>query len=84
MEVAPASADEASALAAAMICMRDALLATSDVNAVKGYIAQAAPNLTIDQMQRTLNTRFMAIIRESVPGAPKAEQAFELTPGGYF
>ena len=71
------------ALAAALICMRDSLLAAADVNAIKAYLAQAAPNLTLNQMQRELNQNFMADIRESV-GAPPPQQAFELTPGGYF
>ena len=34
-----------------------------------------------DQMQRALNSNFMADLRQSV-GAPPPQQAFELTPGG--
>ena len=71
------------ALCAALICMRDSLLAAADANAIKAYLAQAAPNLTLDQMQRELNLHFMPAIREAV-GAPEPKQAFELTPGGYF
>ena len=71
------------ALCAALICLRNSLLAAADANAIKAYLAQAAPNLTPDQMQRELNLHFMPAIRESV-GAPEPKQAFELTPGGYF
>jgi hypothetical protein len=71
------------ALCAALICMRDSLLAAADANAIKAYLAQAAPHLTLDQMQRELNLHFMPAIREAV-GAPEPKQAFELTPGGYF
>jgi len=69
------------ALAAALICMRVGLLTCSDVNGVKGYIAAQATSLSIDQMQRALDTHFMAEIRKAVH-APPPQQAFELTPGG--
>ena len=71
------------AMTAALMCMRKSLLAAADATAVKAYIAQAAPSLTLDQMQRELNTHFMPAIRQAV-GAPPPQQAFELTPGGYF
>ena len=71
------------ALTAALLCMRKALIASADATAIKAYIAQAAPSLTLDQMQRELNTHFMPSIRQSV-GAPEPQAAFELTPGGYF
>ena len=63
--------------------MRDSLLNASGADAIKAYLAQAAPLLTLDQMQRELNTNFMPAIRQSV-GAPPPQEAFELTPGGYF
>ena len=69
------------ALAVALICMRVGLLTCSDVEGVKGYIAAQATSLTIDQMQRALDTHFMAEIRKAVH-APPPQQAFELTPGG--
>ena len=71
------------ALCAALTCMRDSLLSAGEAGAIKAYIAQAAPNLTLDQMQREMNAHFMPAIREGV-GAPEPGQAFELTPGGYF
>ena len=71
------------ALCAALICMRESLLSSPDPDTVKAYIAQATPNLTLDQVQRELATNFMPAIREAV-GAPPPQQAFELTPGGYF
>jgi len=71
------------ALTAALICMRKTLIASGDATAVKSYIAQAAPTLTLDQMQRELNVHFMPSIRQGI-GAPEPQAAFELTPGGYF
>ena len=65
------------ALAAALVCMRESLLASGDANAVKAFIASNAPSLTIDQLQRTLNVHFMPAIREAV-NAPPPQQAFEL------
>ena len=69
------------ALAAALICMREGLMTTGAATAVKANIATQAPLLSIDQMQRALNSNFMADLRQSV-GAPPPQQAFELTPGG--
>ena len=68
---------------ASLICMRESLLSAADANAIKAYIATAAPSLTLDQMQRELNQKFMPDIRKQV-GAPQVQEAFELTPGGYF
>ena len=69
------------AFAAALICMRDGLQTSADVQAIKVLLAAQGALLSIDQLQRTLSAHFMVDIRQSV-GAPAPQQAFELTPGG--
>ena len=78
-----AVANLSAALTAALLCMKEQLVNSSDATSVKAYIAQAAPVLSVEQMMREMQTHFMPGIRAAV-GAPPPDAAFELTPGGYF
>jgi hypothetical protein len=70
------------ALASALLCMRDGLLAATDAAAVRGYLTHQAALLTPTELQRALGDNFMPAIRAEL-GAPEPSTALDLVRSGF-